>query len=162
MSIQTTRSGLMTPPRGGAVCVRAHGKYKGGQRRQQRRVDHRQQDGQVTLPGAHKEQSTARPQAHSKAATVHASWIPGQRHRLLVYLDEVKREPLTEPKQDRPTNTGMIHAMGPRCLFPKSCVGTEQVNNAARRATRAAVLGPEPLRQHSPRPRPPRRSPPRD
>lgn len=37
------------------------------------------------------------------------------------YLDDVNREPLTDPKQDRPTNTGMIHAMGPRCWLPKSC-----------------------------------------
>lgn len=30
------------------------------------------------------------------------------------YLDEVNREPFTEPKQDRPTNTGIIQAIGPR------------------------------------------------
>lgn len=68
-------------------------------------------------------------QGHSEPA-----WSFGyQRLRPLAYLEEVKRDPLTEPKQDRPTNTGMIHAMGPRCLFPKSCVGTEQVNGAAQR-----------------------------
>lgn len=48
-----------------------------------------------------------------------------------VYLDEVKREPFTEPKQERPTKTGMIQDMGPRWLLPKSCVGTQHVNNAA-------------------------------
>lgn len=31
-----------------------------------------------------------------------------------IYLDDVNKEPLTDPKQDRPTNTGMIHAIGPR------------------------------------------------
>lgn len=30
------------------------------------------------------------------------------------HLDEVKREPLTEPKQDRPTKTGMTQDMTPR------------------------------------------------
>lgn len=40
------------------------------------------------------------------------------------YLEDVKREPFTEPKQDRPTNTGMIHAMGPRWWLPKSCKKT--------------------------------------
>lgn len=37
------------------------------------------------------------------------------------YLDDVNREPLTEPKHDRPTNTVMIQDMGPRWAFPKSC-----------------------------------------
>lgn len=49
----------------------------------------------------------------------------------LVYLDEVKREPLTDPKQERPTKTGIIQDMTPRWLFPKSCVRTQHVNNAA-------------------------------
>lgn len=30
------------------------------------------------------------------------------------HLEDVKREPLTEPKQDRPTKTGMIQDMTPR------------------------------------------------
>lgn len=46
--------------------------------------------------------------------------------RVSFYLDEVNREPLTEPKQDRPTNTGMIHAITPRCLLPKSWGEGEQ------------------------------------
>lgn len=30
------------------------------------------------------------------------------------HLEDVKREPLTEPKQDRPTKTGMIQDMTPK------------------------------------------------
>lgn len=30
------------------------------------------------------------------------------------HLEDVKRDPLTEPKQDRPTKTGMIQDMTPR------------------------------------------------
>lgn len=30
------------------------------------------------------------------------------------YLEEVNRDPLTEPKQDKPTKTGMIQDMTPR------------------------------------------------
>lgn len=30
------------------------------------------------------------------------------------YLDDVKRDPFTEPKHDNPTNTGIIQAIGPR------------------------------------------------
>lgn len=48
------------------------------------------------------------------------------------YLDEVNREPLTEPKQDRPTNTGMIHAITPRCLLPKSWGGGEAKSTGVR------------------------------
>lgn len=44
----------------------------------------------------------------------------------------MKREPLTEPKQDSPTNTGMTHAIGPRCLFPKSCAATNAFTAAAK------------------------------
>lgn len=30
------------------------------------------------------------------------------------YLEDVNRDPLTEPKQDKPTKTGMIQDMTPR------------------------------------------------
>lgn len=33
---------------------------------------------------------------------------------LSAYLEDVKSDPLTEPKQDRPTKTGMIQDMTPR------------------------------------------------
>lgn len=33
---------------------------------------------------------------------------------LAAHLEDVKRDPLTEPKQDRPTKTGMIQDMTPR------------------------------------------------
>lgn len=41
---------------------------------------------------------------------------PGDRRLVLVWahLEDVKRDPLTEPKQDRPTKTGMIQDMTPR------------------------------------------------
>lgn len=31
-----------------------------------------------------------------------------------IYLEDVNREPLTEPKQDKPTKTGMIQDMTPK------------------------------------------------
>ena len=53
---------------------------------------------------------TPAPQSHPSS---HGAQVwkggPGWAH-----LDDVKRDPLTEPKQDRPTKTGMIQDMTPR------------------------------------------------
>ena len=38
----------------------------------------------------------------------------GQPHPGQAHLEDVKRDPLTEPKQDRPTKTGMIQDMTPK------------------------------------------------
>lgn len=38
----------------------------------------------------------------------------GQSRPSRAHLEDVKREPLTEPKQDRPTKTGMIQDMTPK------------------------------------------------
>lgn len=42
------------------------------------------------------------------------TWVTGGRSPPGAHLEDVKRDPLTEPKQDRPTKTGMIQDMTPR------------------------------------------------
>lgn len=61
----------------------------------------------MTFPRTHKEQ----PETERTHKQQHVCQTKGEGG---FYLDEVNREPLTDPKQDRPTNTGMIHAIGPR------------------------------------------------
>lgn len=74
----------------------------------------------MTLPGAHKEQPEGGEDGRELTG-VRPPRRSGSPQKRKGYLEEVKREPFTDPKQDRPTKTGMIHAMGPRWWFPKSC-----------------------------------------
>lgn len=55
------------------------------------------------------------------------------------YLEEVNRDPLTEPKQDKPTKTGMIQLMTPRWEFPKSWTESTQGEGSATVAHRQAL-----------------------
>lgn len=40
--------------------------------------------------------------------------LPPPRGSQTTYLEDVKRDPLTDPKHDKPTKTGMIQDMTPR------------------------------------------------
>ena len=87
-------------------------------------------------------------------------------HACLSNLEEVNKEPLTDPKQDRPTNTGMIQAIGPKWKFPKSCSSrqeTEQIRE--QNNTEYCTIQIDMLYfcvwvhgAHSPQPRPPKQA----
>jgi len=41
------------------------------------------------------------------------------RKKITLYLEDAKMPPLTAPKVEQATNTGIIHFIGPNNLFPK-------------------------------------------
>lgn len=105
-----------TKSRNQALCT--HGEHERGQRGEQSGVDHGQQARKVTLSRSDKEQPTRDKQGRIVSRRLFSS--TNSTCEFPFHLDEVNREPLTEPKQDRPTNTGMIQAITPRCLLPNS------------------------------------------